>query len=257
MTKLEQIRTLETMVDVNIKFGKKDFMEAVCWMILGDGCVETKERGNYNLSISHIIDHTDYILWKASIISHITSYNISEIKASVCKIRDKNYKCKKQLRLRSMAHPWFTKLRHAIYGPLGRKAIHSHALKLLGPLGLAILYQDDGSYHYSKDAGHNILIHKLCFSEFELLAFAKAVVDKFGIIFRLNRCKGKGLGYRLRLRASDRERFFALIEPYIVPSMLYKVGRGGSTKVDGEVLWTSWQHEEADRNDQLTCASTG
>ena len=207
------------------KFNKTQIMEAFCWMILGDGSIERKERGNYCLSIVHKESSEDYLYWKASIIEQVTSWAINPVTQSDSGFNPGG----KYLRLRSSAHPWFTRVYERFYAPLGRKSIDPHALKLLSPLGLAILYQDDGSYHYSSSAGHNILIHKMCFSKFELEALAKTIVDKFGIIFRINRVKDKGLGYRLRMRASDREKFFELIGPYIVPSMLYKVGKGGTS----------------------------
>jgi len=207
------------------KLNKTQIMEAFCWMILGDGSIEKKVRGNYCLAITHKESSEDYLYWKASIIEQVTSWSINPVKQSKSGFNPDG----KYLRLRSSAHPWFTKVYERFYAPLERKSIDPHALKLLSPLGLAILYQDDGSYHYSPSAGHNILIHKLCFSKFELEALAKTVVDKFGIIFRVNRVKNKGLGYRLRMRASDREKFFELIDPYIVPSMLYKVGKGGTS----------------------------
>ncbi len=211
------IERAKQMVIENYKLTKLQITEAFYWMILGDGSIEVKLRGNYCLSISHEASHEDYLYWKASIIDQVTSWSINPQ-------GDHN-----MLRLRSSAHPWFTKVYDRVYAPLGRKSIDPHALKLLSPLGLAILYQDDGSYHYSIDAGHNILIHKLCFSKFELEALAKEIVDKFGIIFRINEDKNKGFGYRLRMRASDKERFFSLIDPYIVPSMLYKVGKGSTS----------------------------
>lgn len=230
MTK-DNIDVVKQMALENYKLDKKQIMEAFCWMILGDGSIEKGERGNYCLSVSHSKHHEDYIYWKASIVDQVTSWSVNS-----CSIKDGYSGEHEMVRLRSSAHPWFTKVYDRFYVPLGRKSIDPHALKLLGPLGLSILYQDDGSYHYSPNAGHNILIHKLCFSKFELEALAKNIVDKFGIIFRINRCDGKGLGYRLRLRAKDRESFFNLIDPYIVPSMLYKVGKGDTLKQSGDMI---------------------
>lgn len=218
---MNNIDKVRQMILKNYKYSKKEIMEAFCWMVLGDGSIEVKQRGNYCLAITHSSRNEDYLYWKASIIDQVTSWSINPQKGGGYSPEGNEY-----LRLRSSAHPWFTKVYDRFYAPLGRKSIDPHALKLLGPLGLAILYQDDGSYHYSSDAGHNILIHKLCFSKLELEALSKTIVDKFGIIFRINSNKGKGLGYRLRMRASDRDKFFTLISPYIVPSMLYKVGKG-------------------------------
>ena len=222
---IHNIDVVKQMINRDQNLDKKQLMEAFCWMILGDGCIEQAERGNFRLAITHESSHEDYLYWKASIVNQVTSWSINPTtKGNNTFNKDGNY-----LRLRSSAHPWFTKVYDRFYAPLGRKSIDPHALKLLGPLGLSILYQDDGSYHYSKDAGHNILIHKLCFSKLELEALSKTIVDKFGVIFRVNRCDSKGLGYRLRMRAKDKDRFFELIYPYIVPSMLYKVGMGGTS----------------------------
>ena len=221
---IHNIEVVKQMIIECHKLDKKQITEAFCWMVLGDGCIEVPQRGNCRLSITHSADHEDYLYWKASIIDQVTSWSINPQKQSSGGFNPNG----EYLRLRSSAHPWFTKVYDRFYAPLERKSIDPHALKLLGPLGLAILYQDDGSYHYSTNAGHNILIHKLCFSKFELEALAKTIVDKFGIIFRINADKGKGFGYRLRMRAKDRDKFFGLINPYIVPSMLYKVGKGGT-----------------------------
>lgn len=214
---------LGRMFDEVQTFSKKQVMEAFYWMILGDGHIESAGRGDYSLSISHKASSHDYIAWKSWIVERATKCSVKE------QVIQGGFGGTHQMfRLRSSAHPWFTKVWSRIYGTIGRKSIDPYALSILGPLGLAILYQDDGSYHYSADAGHNILIHKLCFSEYELEALAKTIVDKFGVIFRINRVKSKGLGFRLRLRAKDRERFTSVVEPYIVPSMFYKIGRGGS-----------------------------
>ena len=222
---IHNIEEVKQMIIRDQKLDKKQIMEAFCWMILGDGCIEKALRGNYRIAIIHSANHEDYLWWKGSIISHVTSFSINPKKSDPNGFNPNG----QYLRLRSSAHPWFTKVYERFYVPLGRKSIDPHALKLLSPLGLSILYQDDGSYHYSTSAGHNVLIHKMCFSKFELEALAKTIVDKFGIIFRINRCNNQGLGYRLRMRAKDREKFFSLIDPYIVPSMLYKVGKGSTS----------------------------
>jgi len=225
MTNIEEtMDKMRKMIDDVLTFDKKQIMEALYWMALGDGHVEKPLRGDCLLTVSHSIEHQDYVYWKGSIVGRILRYSINPMTVKSGFAGSHN-----MVRLRTQHHPWFTKIRERVYETIGRKCIDPYALSLLDRLGLAILYQDDGSYHYTPAAGHNILIHKLCFSKFELEALAKTIVDKFGIIFRINRVKNKGLGYRLRLRAKDREKFFALIDPYIVPSMLYKVGRGGTS----------------------------
>ena len=230
-------RTVEEILDEVGQWNKKQFTEAVYWMVLGDGYLEHwKESRNCVLSIAHKQSSEDYIRFKAGIMSRLTKVSIDGRAA------DRNGFANAQplLRVRSMAHPFYTKVANQLYILENRKAINNHALKLLGKIGLAILYQDDGSYnHFSRPArgGHgggferNVLIHTLAHSELEVMALAKEIVDKFGLIFRINRGGKKGYrksSYRLRLRNKDIDTFFNLIEPYIVPSMLYKLGRGST-----------------------------
>lgn len=226
---------MNRMYDEVQAFDKKQVMEAFYWMILGDGSIEQKLRGNYNLSVSHKTASHDYVVWKSWIIERVTSCSIKE--QVISGGGGFGSGTHEMVRLRSSAHPWFTKVWDRLYGTIGRKCIDPYALALLGPIGLAIIYQDDGSLnitHRKKDnrpnpwVERNLLIHELCFSKLELEAFAKTVVDRFGIIFRINRCDGKGLGYRLRLRSSDIDKFIEIIEPYVVPSMFYKIGRGSN-----------------------------
>ena len=63
-------------------------------------------------------------------------------------------------------------------------------------------------------------------SSIELEAFTKTIVDKFGLIFRLQR---HGKGFDVALRKKDQSRFFTLIKPYVVPTMQYKLERGGTS----------------------------
>jgi hypothetical protein len=241
---------LITMTIAAEAFNIKEVTEAIYWMILGDGHVEKPERGNCKLSVSHTVDHTDYLMWKAAIIDRFTGFSIKEQNTSESSLN--HYGRKQMLRLRSSAHPWFTKIRNNLYLS-GQKTMSKHAISILGPIGLAILYQDDGTLSTTNSrnqADRNVLIYTLNHSIFELEAFTKHVVDKFGIIFRINATPGKGQGFRLRLRNKDIETFFALIEPYVVPSMLYKLGRGGDSDTSiGNIVWASWQQEEASRND--------
>ena len=229
----EHYDILDRMVRNVRTFNKRQLMEALYWMVLGDGPIEHgKESRNCNISISHRSENEDYVIWKGAIMGRCFGYSISS--QSISGGFGGNHE---MIRLRSKAHPWINKVWDRLYAPIGRKALEPMALSLLGPIGLAILYQDDGSLSTtvrSKSGKQtswierNLLIHKLCFSKLELEALAKTIVDKFGIIFRVNRVRNKGLGYRLRLRSKDIDKFFDFIMPYVVPSMFYKVGRGGN-----------------------------
>ena len=223
-------KRLNDMMESVKNLNKYELMSAINWMILGDGSLTKPPRGQSRLEVSHT-EHTDYLLWKKTIIENITNADIKDISPSKT-----GYSDKWSERLRSKTHPIFSKLRSRLYGTFGRKAIDLHALKLLTPMGLAILYQDDGSYAYSKSRGYtdrNVLIHTLAFGEVENDALARVITKASGLIFRVNRVKkSSGFKYRLRLRTKDIDKFFDWIYPYIVPSMLYKLGRGSEWELD-------------------------
>ena len=223
--KWEQDRLNDMILSVK-NLNKHELMSAINWMVLGDGSITKPLRGQSRLEISHT-DHLDYLQWKKAIIENITGAEIKDRPPSKSVLA---YSDKWSQRLRSKTHPVFSGLRERLYGVVGRKAIDIHALKILTPMGLAILYQDDGSYAYSDARGYkdqNVLIHTLAFGELENEALARIIVKATGLIFRVNRVKKRGkIKYRLRLRSKDIQKFFDWIYPYIVPSMLYKLGRG-------------------------------
>lgn len=193
------------------------------WMTLGDGNITLPKNGtNAYFQVYHRDSSEDYIRLKESLLSTVTSVTVSRYYHS----RAEDY----FWQLRTQCHPMFTKLRTRVYLDK-RKVIQPHAVKLLTPLALAILYQDDGRYN---SGGATVSINKPTFSEAELGMLVKGIVDKWGLIFRVRRScvlKDGTIGHELGLRRKDMLGFFDLIEPYVVPSMLYKIGRGGRAVV--------------------------
>ena len=91
-------------------------------------------------------------------------------------------------------------------------------LKLLNniePLGLAIWYQDDGSYIHE---GISINSNQLTLEETTYLR--DIILNKYGIEFIISKTKDKY--YYLRLNKESANRFLKLISPYMHPSMQYK-----------------------------------
>jgi len=199
----------------------KILASALVWMVLGDGNI-TISRGNNCqgfIQITHTPKHLDYIRAKGRVITRITSCKFKEYYHSR---QDTTF-----LQLWTKRHPFFTKMRNHCYLNK-RKVISKHSLVLVNPLSLAILYQDDGRRNAGKST---CSINKPLFSVIELEALAKRIVDNFGIIFRVRKsCKLKdgSQGHELALRWSDHDKFFNLIDPYILPSMYYKTPRGDS-----------------------------
>ena len=189
------------------------------WLTLGNGNIQLRGRQkNAFFQLTHKYESGDYILMKKKLLEQITSVRIA--------LRNRSYG--QEWQLWTSCHPMFNKIRLNTYLN-GHKVIYTHSIKIMTPLCLALLYQDDGRYSPEKST---ISINKPTFSKTELEVLAKGIVDRFGIIFRVRRSctlKDGSIGHELGLRYSDRDKFFSMIDPFIVPSMLYKVGKGSTS----------------------------
>lgn len=200
---------------------KRELTSLLIWMTLGDGNITVPANGkNGYFQCTHTDKHKDYMQVKHFILSCITGTKFKKYYHS----RQDNY----NYQLWTKCHPIFTKLRKYLYNGK-RKVLSEHSIKILTPFSLAILYQDDGRCNLAKSV---IGISKPLFSQIELMALTKSIVDKFGIIFRVHKVctlKDGTTGYGMGLRMKDKNKFFTLIEPYVVPSMYYKIGRGSKS----------------------------
>lgn len=209
-----------TRMDMREMLKPDNIVAVVTWMVLGDGNITIPSKGvNGFFQVSHSDKHEDYVRMKSAFLKSVTGNTVKRCFHS----GQGNH----NWQMWTKCHPMFTALRSSIYLD-GRKVLSLHAIKMLTPMCLAILYQDDGRYAPSKST---ISINKPLFSKLELEALAKYIVDTYGIIFRVRRScvlKDGSIGHELGLRYSDKDKFFDLIAPYIVPSMFYKVEMGSS-----------------------------
>lgn len=110
-----------------------------------------------------------------------------------------------------------------LFYPNDKKIISKEALEQLTLEGIAWWYMDDGSMSIKKIDG------KPRGAEITLNTYLTAkenqiIIDffqnQYNITWKLNKSKGK---YRLRMGKKEGKKFFALIEPYIIDSMKYKI----------------------------------
>ena len=93
--------------------------------------------------------------------------------------------------------------------------------ELLTPIGLALWIQDDGH----KD-GNGLVLCTECFTLTEVELLISVLRDNFGLTstIRERKQKGKHIGWRIYIRAENKDKLISLVKPYFVPSMLYKLG---------------------------------
>ena len=188
--------------------------EIIVGKILGDGHLETMNGGKtYRLKIEQSAYQKDYVYWMYEIFK---SWIHQEPKL---KIKNKNDK--------QFFSYWFNTYASGqlrFYGqqfyPNGKKVIPKIIKKLLTPRVLAIWFMDDGSFKSIKH--RTFIIHTIGYKKRELLFVVEVLKEKFGISASLH--KQFGNRWRIYVNSGSASKFKEVIEPYVIPSLRYKLG---------------------------------
>lgn len=187
--------------------------EIIAGIILGDGHLETQTNGKtYRFKIEHGIKQREYVDWL---------YNyFKEMCATSPKERTRRSLGKQ------LTSYGFTTLSSGVwrfYGQQfyknGKKVIPSIIEKLLTPQSVAIWFMDDGSYKSSTHRTY--IIHANSYAKEDLEIIRKVFEKKFGIKMGIHRQYSQ---WRLYVYSESAALFRKIIEPYIIPSMQYKLG---------------------------------
>jgi len=185
----------------------------VVGLLLGDGHLETQNGGRtYRLKVEHGIAQKEYVDWlygefrdwirtppkertKSSFGKPIVSYGFATYSSGA---------------LRFYAQQFYQERKKVIPKFIG---------KILDPQAIAIWFMDDGSW--KSDKHRTYIIHTLGYSRVELELVQKVFAKKFGITVGIH---SQYNGLRLCIAAESAGTFKKLIEPYVIPSMKYKLG---------------------------------
>ena len=186
----------------------------VIGLILGDGHLETQDGGKtYRLKVEHSIKQKDYVDW--------LYVQLESLVASRPKLKMRNLGNKEYISY------WFTTYSLGAFRfyaqkfySNGKKIIPEIVSKLLDPLAMAIWFMDDGSFKSSRH--RTFIIHTLGYSKQDLLKIKELFKKKFGIDIELHRQKVSK--FRLYVFSRSAEKFRELVEPYIIPTLRYKLG---------------------------------
>lgn len=125
------------------------------------------------------------------------------------------------------SHPDFEHYRQIFYQGK-RKIIPPHIDRLLTPLTLAVWFMDDGSIKSHECRGRILNTH--CFTQTEVKRLCHVLVTRFGL---LAWPRFQPDGVQIYISGRSAKKFQAIIEPYIIPMMAYKLPYG-LTKVPKE-----------------------
>ena len=175
--------------------------DLVIGSLLGDGYLMPSTAGCC-FRVSHGSQQADYVDWKFGLLG---SY-----------VRTPPRWCGGSYYFRTVTHPDLSELRRLFYVDGSTKNVPMDLLEReLTAFGLTVWFMDDGALDRRQ-----VRINSQGFSEFENAALIRFLRAKFGIEARLNRDKDR---FRLRIGDAGVERFRELVEPYLIPTMLYKL----------------------------------
>lgn len=197
-------------------------------LILGDGTIDkgTNKRSFKIKSINrNFINYIEYVIKNNTCFR----YYINEFPEIIDKY---NVRHQKYWQFVITSHPYFNKLYHYFYDDYRHRTVYTKTLNWLTPIGLANWYMSDGYICLVGKNTGNIYNRRLdiCTDRYKLEDIQKIqnfLQDKFGIKTSINK---RGKFYRIRICMESYETFITLIQPYIVPSMLYKLYLGYNNK---------------------------
>ena len=190
--------------------------EIIAGLMLGDGCLETQNGGKtYRLKIEQSQLHKEYVDWLYAKFKNLV---LTEPRIKIKRIFEKEYSnygfqtvsCGQ---LRFFAHQFYDL-------NLKRKKIPKIIGKMLTPLALAVWFMDDGQIKSKKHRA--LMINCQCFSKRDLGLLQEVLLKKFQVETVLRKEKQ---GFRIYLLSKTISNFLAAINPYIISSMRYKLGR--------------------------------
>lgn len=185
--------------------------------LLGDGCLQKScgNSGNTRLQMLHCIKQKEYLLHKSSFFPEADGEIIDYY--SLDKRLNKYYR---KVVYFTKYFCVFNKYRDLLYKN-EIKVVTKELLDKLDVLAVAIWYMDDGTFRKTgKNSGQlRICTHSFTRSEHELMK--DWFFNKYSIEFKIGTSKDKN--YLIISNIKNINKFFSLIEEYIIDEMSYKI----------------------------------
>lgn len=206
-------KIVETIGKLKLTDGQKEILFGT---MLGDGHLETKNQGRtYRLKIEHSLRQKEYVNWLyRKFDDWVLTAPAVRSRAVTFRGLTKTYErvgfaTLSSGRLRFFAQQFYQQ---------GKKVVPKTIHRWLTPLAMAVWYMDDGSI---KSKQHRtIFLNTQGFVETDIRRLQTALEKKYGIKTIIRKQKDGGQIYFL---SETVEIFLKLIEPFVIPSMRYKL----------------------------------
>lgn len=184
----------------------------VVGLLLGDGHLETRNNGKtYRLKIEHSLTQKEYVDWLYTI---FRNHTMTEPRVKNQVVKEKEY----QKYVFSTLSSGSLRFYGQQFYPKGKKVVPKIIGKLLTPLSVAVWFMDDGSLKSNVHRAR--IINTQGFEKKDINLLRQVLVNKFQVKSTLRKQKE---GWQIYIPAVESTKFIQLVEPYIVPSMQYKI----------------------------------
>jgi recombination protein RecA len=182
-------------------------------LLLGDGHLESvTDNKTYRLKVEHSFKQKEYVDW---LYGEFKSFITHEPYVKTKSLNGKQFLC---CGFTTCSSGLFRFYAQQFYFKR-KKIIPKTFAKLIDPLALATWFMDDGSF---KSIHHKTyIIHSVGYTKHDLQIVQKVLEKKFGIKVVLHMQYDR---WRIYFLSETADRFKKLIEPYVIPSMKYKLG---------------------------------
>jgi ubiquinol-cytochrome c reductase cytochrome b subunit len=192
----------------------KDVQDVLVGSLLGDASAQQRS-GNTRICFRQAHSHEEYLLWLHEFFATRSYCNpkIPEVKTRI----DKEGNIRHHLRFNTWTYSSFNWIYDAFY-PNKVKVVPDNIQELLSPLALAVWIMDDGS-----KAGNGLNLATHCFSVPDIEKLL-AALRNIGLVCTMHIADKSKEQYTIYISTQSQYVLRDLVLPYIVPSMLYKLG---------------------------------
>ena len=184
-------------------------------LLLGDGSlsINSSKQKSYRLGKTHGLQQYEYMSFCKDLFDSVEKYDLKS-----------GYTGKPLCGFKTKSLCISRKLIDALYSNNKKKIIDKKYIeKYFTDRSLALWYMDDGSMYHTKNYPY-IKLHTEGFSFEENLILKSILDNRYSVDARINKYRRGDKEYCfLRFNKDDSNKLFSIINPYIVPTMYYKL----------------------------------
>lgn len=198
--------------------------EVLVGLLLGDACLETQNGGRtFRVKVEQSAMHETYLRHLHSLFG---PWVLSPPRSKKC--RASNGSVTMSWAFNTVSHAAFRFFAHQFYAD-GKKKVPRLIHRWLTRRGLAYWFMDDGSMKSNQSKG--VILNTQAFSQPDVERLIAVLQNQFGLQASLRR---QSDGWQIYVSGASYEAFLALVQPFVIAEMQYKLPPARRTRLPKE-----------------------